>query len=501
MELFVSYILKSSLCLALFYLFYKLLLSKETFHGVNRVALLVILCVSLIIPSIEINIPETSRIGNLITMLERHARQSPDEKTTTVEASPLISDTSNDGELLANITDPAENSMLIDNPLVDIELSNNISSAKRNLNEPVIVGNSEPVLFNKIIKTLILIYITGILFFFFRSLYSLIRLTSLLRHSRKESIAGGVSLIIHDRKIAPFSWMKLIIISADDFEDSGEEIITHERAHIGMYHTFDLILCELLILLQWFNPAAWLIRRELQDIHEYQADNAVINSGIDAKKYQLLLVKKAVGTERFISMTNSFNHSKLKKRVTMMLKEKSNKWVVAKYLYALPLMAIILTAFANPVKVTELSSENTTPQEISQVQIETKKDTVKLTEQQKKELQKSVEEAMTEARIAIQSVDLESIRKEYEKAMIQANQAMSEMNTAMRKEHEVIGATMAKAREAMKEELEAMRKEYEAAMTEARKAMKEVDLEKIGEEYKKAVEEAIAEAEKSEKKK
>ena len=104
---------------------------------------------------------------------------------------------------------------------------------------------------------------------------------------------------------------------------------------------------ECIILLQWFNPAAWLLKRELKDIHEYQADTSVLQSGIDATTYQLLLVKKAVGASSY-TLANSFNHSKIKKRITMMLKEKSNKWARLKLLLLLPLGALSLYAFARP---------------------------------------------------------------------------------------------------------------------------------------------------------
>lgn len=74
-------------------------------------------------------------------------------------------------------------------------------------------------------------------------------------------------------------------------------------------------------VLHWFNPAVWLLKQELQNVHEYEADESVIAHGVDAKHYQLLLIKKAVGAQRFTSMANSFDHSKLKKRITMMLKQ------------------------------------------------------------------------------------------------------------------------------------------------------------------------------------
>ena len=142
---------------------------------------------------------------------------------------------------------------------------------------------------------------------------------------------------------------------------NGREILIHELAHIQNRHSWDLLVADICIFFQWFNPASWLLKQELQNIHEYEADETVIEKGVDAKQYQLLLIKKAVGT-RLYSMANSFNHSKLKKRITMMLKEKSNPWAKLKYLYILPVAAIAVTAFARP----EISE---TAEEISAVKV------------------------------------------------------------------------------------------------------------------------------------
>ena len=172
---------------------------------------------------------------------------------------------------------------------------------------------------------------------------------------------NGTTLVVHEQEIAPFSWMKYIVISRKDLEENGREILIHEAAHIRHRHSIDLLVADICIFFQWFNPGAWLLKQELQNIHEYEADETVINEGVNAKEYQLLLIKKAVGT-RLYSMANSFNHSKLKKRITMMLKEKSNPWAKLKYLYILPVAAIAVTAFARP----EISE---TAEEISAVKV------------------------------------------------------------------------------------------------------------------------------------
>ena len=297
MGTFFVYILKASVCLTAFYLFYRLLLSKETFHRFNRLALCGILVLSLVIPFCEITIHDNTEIQQTLVNFEQYIMQVDDVIQTTSAA---------------------------------------------------VVTPSIPVW----IPLALLVYFLGILFFFGRTAYSLAHRLCLVRRGRKEKLEKGTLLIVHDKDIAPFSWMKYIVISEKDLTENSKEILAHEMAHIHNRHSVDLLISDLCICFQWFNPASWLLKQELQTIHEYEADDSVIRQGINAKQYQLLLIKKAVGT-RLYSMANSFNHSKLKKRITMMLKEKSSPWARAKYLYVLPLAVIALTAFARP----EISGE------------------------------------------------------------------------------------------------------------------------------------------------
>ena len=308
MGIFFVYILKTSVCLAVFYLFYRLLLSKETFHRFNRLALLGVLLLSCLVPLIEVSTQEASEVSQPFMALE--------EIFLMVESASAVEET------------PA------------------------------------PFPWRAL---LLLVYLLGILFFLGRHLWSLGRMLRLLRASRKESLEDGITLFVHDAKeVAPFSWMKSIAISKYDLEESGDAVLTHERAHIRNHHSWDLLLAEGCIFFQWFNPAAWLLKQELQTVHEYEADEWVIENGIDAKTYQLLIIKKAVGA-RLYSIANSFNHSSLKKRITMMIKKKSNPWARLKYLYVLPLAAVAVAAFARPevsnqldeissVKVNDLAS-------------------------------------------------------------------------------------------------------------------------------------------------
>lgn len=298
MGLFLVYILKSSLCLAAFYLFYRLLLSRETLHRFNRVALLGVLLLAALLPLVEVSTEQPTGVGQTMLTLE--------EWLALAEAMVAVAP-----------TEPVEPSQAVW-PLV-----------------------------------LLAVYGVGMLFFLGRNLLSLIRLGQLLRRTRREDIhryvadAPQVLLLVHEQDIAPFSWMRCIVIARRDLEEDGRPILLHELAHIRRGHSWDLLLADLCCFVQWFNPAAWLLKQELQTVHEYEADEAVLCAGVNAKEYQLLLIKKAVGT-RLYSMANSLNHSTLKKRITMMTKEKSSKWACAKFLYVLPLAAVAVAAFARP---------------------------------------------------------------------------------------------------------------------------------------------------------
>ena len=176
----------------------------------------------------------------------------------------------------------------------------------------------------------------------------------------------GISLRVHRGKEKPFSWFRWVVVSENDLGEGAREILIHETAHAHAGHSWDIVLADAVIIMQWFNPLAWIMKNSLKDIHEFEADEAVINSGVNAKQYQLLIIKKAVGA-RLYSIANSFNHSLTKKRITMMCKEKSNKWSRAKALYILPVAAIAALSFstaenanAEPVgKVNEIVADGT----------------------------------------------------------------------------------------------------------------------------------------------
>lgn len=172
------------------------------------------------------------------------------------------------------------------------------------------------------------------------------RMWRLIHHYPKCSF-GKYKLVVCSESILSFSWGNTIVLSQEDYDKYADEILLHEQMHLRYRHTLDLLWMEMLIVLHWFNPAVWLLMRDLRELHEFEADNGVLTHGIDATQYQLLLVKKSVGT-RLYSMANGFNHSKLKNRINMMLKKRTNSWARLKLLLFVPVAAVTLMAFAQP---------------------------------------------------------------------------------------------------------------------------------------------------------
>lgn len=285
MGLFFIYSLKVALCLTAFYLLYKLLLSRETFFGFNRAVLLGIIGVSLLLPLVRF----------------------------TVESAP----------------EPVGGFVIVEDIVMQA------------------VAADAPAFSLTAASVCFAIYIIGLAFFAGREAWSLLCLRRMIRGGRVVGRDGGVKTVVVKADVSPFSWMGNIVVSEKDYRDNPEYILLHERAHIAGRHSLDILLCDVLIVFQWFNPAAWLLKAELQSVHEYEADRRVLSSGVNAADYQLLLIRKAVGDKLF-SMANNLNQSSLKKRITMMLKKKSNPWSRARMLVALPVAAVAVVAFATP---------------------------------------------------------------------------------------------------------------------------------------------------------
>jgi len=283
---FFVYSFKVALCLAVFCVFYKLMLSRTTFHAFNRFVILALIFMSLLLPFVHITL------------------EQPDTLAANITVEPL----------LVMLTEPQES-----------------------------------VFAFSMMHLAVVIYIVGVVVFALRMAVSYIHLYMILNNVSEVVDGGdGTRIYIHRGSVSPFNWFRNVVISESDYSDADRQvIITHEKAHAIHRHSVDILLCNLLTVVQWFNPAAWLLKTCLQDVHEYEADEEVMKSGIGAAYYQLLLVRKAVGGQLF-AIADNLSKDSLKKRIKMMKTKRTNRWESMKVLVVLPLSVIAVVAFASP---------------------------------------------------------------------------------------------------------------------------------------------------------
>lgn len=181
-----------------------------------------------------------------------------------------------------------------------------------------------------------------------------LKLRKLIRKGERIPVkVNGVWTIVtllEDENVAPFSWMGHIVLSRADYETERDAILAHESGHVVHNHSFDMIFSMAMLAFQWFNPAAWLLVEELRGVHEYQADEEVMQSGVDLRQYQMLLIKKAVG-KIYHTPANSLHHSSLKSRIGMMYKKRSAPVRRAWLLLVVPAMSV--AAFVTKVPPVE----------------------------------------------------------------------------------------------------------------------------------------------------
>ena len=283
---FLIYQGKAAIALAVFYMFYRLLLSKETFHRFNRIVLLGTAALSFVLPLCVITFKEVVVVPAM-----------------TASSETFTGEVAGTSAMVSEVSEPIW---------------------------PVILCS---------------LFALGALAVLVHVVFSIIGIRRMIRSGSRQALESGETLIITETDTAPFSWMKYIVISREDYESGYSQILTHEKAHIALRHSWDILFVDMITALQWFNPAIWMLKADLRALHEFEADDAVLRSGANIKEYQYLLIRKAVSKSGY-SVANSFNHSTLKARITMMLNKKSSRMSAWKALYVIPLVGISLAATA-----------------------------------------------------------------------------------------------------------------------------------------------------------
>ena len=282
---FLIYDLKVAALMVVFYMFYRLMLARETFHRVNRLVLLTTAVASFVLPLCVITLHETVAMAK---------------------------------------------------PRANIEVGALMAEAEA----------TQVPLWQKVMPIL---FVTGVVLTLAHTLWSLFRILKLIRSSERHPQQDGTTIcVVSNPDLSPFSWMHYIVMNRSDYETCDPAILTHERGHIRLHHSWDLLLVDTLTALQWFNPAMWMLRQDLRAIHEYEADGEVLSQGINARQYQYLLITKAAGIGGY-SLANGISHSTLKNRITMMLHKESKSSHLLKLLALIPIVGITLALNARTV--------------------------------------------------------------------------------------------------------------------------------------------------------
>ena len=289
------FIIKSAILLMLLYSCFFIFLSKETFHRFNRIMLLGIMLASVVIPVFRITTEHPTFINEEFQHLQTFINETPYAVAPSYD-----------------VYEKDEGTTWV--------------------------------------QALVWTYMAGAAVMFIITIVQVVSLMRFMRGGLRHTDTHGNTVILLKGDFPPFSIFRYIVMSVNDYEYSRKYILAHEQEHIRLGHSYDLMLLEVMKIFQWFNPFIWFISRDLKTIHEYEADQAVINQGIDAKSYQQLLVMKVVGN-RLQPFTNNLNHGSLKKRIIMMYKKNSNRWLMLKSLCAIPVVALAMNAFATPNSV------------------------------------------------------------------------------------------------------------------------------------------------------
>ena len=304
---FLTYELKVAVLIAVFYIFWRLLVANETWHRLNRIVLITTAIASFVLPLCVITF----------------------QKTVVVEPMRVVMDKP---ELV----------------ITEIESTNGLGS----VDEPSQAFNWQQVL--------MLIYIIGVVLLVARMLISIWRLSRMTAHCELHPLDHGRRIAVCDKVQQPFSWWNTVFMNRKDFEEGATALLTHELGHIRLHHSADVVLVELLTALQWFNPTMWMLRADLHTIHEYEADQQVLSHGFNDIQYLTLLIRKAAHQSGYSLANGIANQSTLKKRITMIMKPQSNRWQWLRLAYLLPIVGVTLAL--NAETVTNMVYKNDEPQ-------------------------------------------------------------------------------------------------------------------------------------------
>ncbi len=347
MEAVLIYLLFANLSFAILYLCYRLLMRSQENFSLNRWIMVSILCVSMLIPLIPMPTwGETEGQSRWFLAL----RERPVETGSVVSEENSVSGAKSTVEpaFVAQMPDKQKGIK----PLTE---------SGQNPHQPAnTIQRSESRV--TVLQVLFWLYIAGVVLCLGRFLFGLFEMGRLLRRAPKEQVDGMHVIVVHG-EFSPYSLGRYAVLSEEDYRDNLHEVVLHEKAHCGQGHIYDLVLVSVVEILFWFNPLLKLFRRELSELHEYQADRQVLAQGVDAADYQMLIIKKSVGTQKFRWATHLRNtYCQTKKRIVMMNREKTKSQKRWYALFLVPVVAVLLMSFGNRSEAPSQAAANDVPE-------------------------------------------------------------------------------------------------------------------------------------------
>ena len=304
MGAFVVYILEWSACLLLFLLLYKMCFSGTTFHRFNRLYLLGTTLLSAVLPLVHI---------------------APSQQMEPMAESCRTS------------------AWVDESPLTNISFESALA-----------VSTDGLTVAEKGALVLLIVYLLYVLTQLVGWGKAYVKMLWFLRGKRRHRLGRWIWLVEHDSEYGPFSWMNHIVISSHEEGFGRRASIRHELSHILLLHHIDLLLTMICVII---NPVCWLVMKEIKIVHEYEADDEVINHyRIQSRDYQRLLILRTVGAEAY-ALASSFNIN-IKKRIIMMKKKQSNWWRMTWIAVTLPLIGVSLMAFSKPKEALQEAVDN-----------------------------------------------------------------------------------------------------------------------------------------------
>lgn len=331
MEALLLYQIKVAFLVATFLLGYRLLLRSETFYGFNRIVLIIMALLSFALPFFQIT-RDTTMFGNLF---ERENNKTKTEDVVSIVPNQTVAETTSTAVVVNNdnsITVPAATA-------VQTEMEENTAGS---------IAEQSSTQKNKttLLTILCILYVIGVLFVLVKKAVSLWSMSRIIKKGRYADRNDGCDVIESNQIPQPVNWMRFIVMPKEWLEHQNQSVWEHENLHARRWHSLDLLMADVISALQWFNPFVVVFRKELELVHEYEADKAVLDSGASARDYKIMLIS-AVASSRGFVMTNWLKQSNLKKRIDMMGKKQSRGINRLKVLFIPAIAYLFLFATAN----------------------------------------------------------------------------------------------------------------------------------------------------------